>query len=165
VTLVKPFIDEQSAREPTRCVVHPSPPPLSFACHPESGRAVRRHVRDRAIDGGRPELADDAATVASELFANAMEAQLGQRVTTVINVQAVVQGRSVVIEIYDHAEGGPFLRDLGREWQTAEHGRGMWMVDSITRGAWNWERWATGKVVVAAITGPLSQDPRWKEGE
>lgn len=143
----------------TRCTVYPSPP-LSFACDPESGRAVRRHVRDRAVAGGRPELADEAQTVASELFANAMQAQLEQRITTVINVQAIVRGHSVVIEVYDHAEGGPFLRDLGREWQTAEHGRGMWMVNSITRGAWGWEPWATGKVVVAVITEPLSQDPR-----
>jgi hypothetical protein len=143
----------------TRCTVYPSPP-LPFACNPESGRAVRRYVRDRAVAGGRPELADEAQTVASELFANAMQAQLQQRVATVIIVQAIVQGHSVVIEVYDHAEGGPFLRDLSREWQTAEHGRGMWMVNSITRGAWGWEPWATGKVVVAVITEPLSQDPR-----
>ena len=110
--------------------------------------------------GGRPELADEAQTVASELFANAMQAQLRQRVATVINVQAIVQGHSVVIEVYDHAEGSPFLRDLGREWQTAESGRGMWLVNSITRGAWGWEPWATGKVVVAVITEPLAQDPR-----
>lgn len=142
-----------------RCAVHPSPP-LSFACKPESGRAVRRYARDRAIVGGRPELADEAQTVAGELFANAMQAQRRQRVATVITVQAIVDGRSVVIEVYDHAEGGPFLRDLGREWQTAEHGRGMWMVNGITHGAWGWERWATGKVVVAVITEPLSQDPR-----
>jgi hypothetical protein len=112
------------------------------------------------MTGGRPELADEAEAVAGELFANAMQAQLRQRVTTVINVQAIVQGHSVVIEVYDHAEGGPFLRDLDREWQTAESGRGMWMVNSITRGAWGWDRWATGKVVVAVIKETLSQDPR-----
>jgi Histidine kinase-like ATPase domain len=143
----------------TRCAVYPSPP-RSFACDPASGRAVRRHVRDRAIAGGRPELADEAEAVAGELFANAVQAQRRQRVTTVINVQAIVQGHSVVIEVYDHAEGGPFLRDLGSERETAERGRGMWMVNGITRGAWGWERWATGKVVVAVITEPLSQDPR-----
>jgi hypothetical protein len=143
----------------TRCVACPSPP-LAFACDPSSGRAVRRHVRGRAVAGGRPELADEAEAVAAELFANAMEAQMRQRITTVINVQAVVQGHSVVIEVYDHAQGGPFLRDLGREWQTAESGRGMWLVNSITRGMWRWEPWATGKVVVAVITQPLSEDPR-----
>jgi anti-sigma regulatory factor (Ser/Thr protein kinase) len=143
----------------TRCVVHPSPP-LTFACDPASGSAVRRYVRDRAATGGRPELGDDAEAVAAELFANAIEAQLRQRVTTVISVQAVVQGSSVVVEVYDHAQGSPFLRDLGREWQTAENGRGMWLVDSITRGAWRWEPWATGKVVIAAITERLSEDPR-----
>jgi hypothetical protein len=73
-------------------------------------------------------------------------------VTTVINVQSVAQGGCVVVEVYDHAQGGPFLRDLGREWQTADSGRGMWLVDSVTRGAWRWEPWATGKVVVAALT-------------
>jgi hypothetical protein len=143
----------------TRGVVCPSPP-LSFACDPASGRAVRRHVRERAVAGGWPELADDAEAVAGELFANAVQAQVRQRVTTVINVQAIVQGYCVVIEVYDHAQGGPFLRDLGREWQTAESGRGMHMVNSVTRGAWGWEPWATGKVVVAVITGPLPEGPR-----
>src|SRR5882672_8676765 len=47
----------------TRGVVCPSPP-LSFACDPASGRAVRRHVRERAVAGGWPELADDAEAVA-----------------------------------------------------------------------------------------------------
>ena len=146
----------------TRCTARPSPPPLSFPCDPASGRAVRRYVRDRAIAGGRPELADEAEAVAGELFANAMGAQLRQRVTTVINVQAVVQGYAVVIEVYDHAQGSPFLRDLGREWQTAENGRGMHLVNAITRGAWGWEPWATGKVVVAAITAPTpAQDTRF----
>jgi anti-sigma regulatory factor (Ser/Thr protein kinase) len=143
----------------TRRVAHPSPP-LAFACDPASGRAVRRHVRDLAAAGGRLELADEAEAVAAELFANAIEAQLRQRVTTVINVQAVVQGGCVVVEVYDHAQGGPFLRDLGREWQTAESGRGMWLVNSITHGAWRCEPWATGKVVVAVITQPLPEDPR-----
>jgi hypothetical protein len=134
--------------------VHPSPPPLSFACDPVSGRSVRRYVRDRAIAGGRPELADDAEAIVGELFGNAIEAQLRQSVTTVINVQAIVQDYAVVIEVYDHAQGGPFLRDLGREWQTAENGRGMHLVNAITRGAWGWEPWATGKVVIAVITAP-----------
>jgi anti-sigma regulatory factor (Ser/Thr protein kinase) len=150
---------ESMSFQASRCSVI-SPPPLAFTCHPASGRAVRRHVRDRAVSVGRLELADDAEAVAGELFANAIEAQLRQRVTTVINVQLVVQGGSVVVEVYDHAQGGPFLRDLGREWQTAEHGRGMWLVNSITRGAWRWEPWATGKVVVAVITQPLPGDPR-----
>jgi hypothetical protein len=78
-------------------------------------------------------------------------------VTTVINVQSVAQGGCVVVEVYDHAQGGPFLRDLGREWQTVDSGRGMWLVDSVTRGAWRWEPSATGKVVVAVITGPLPE--------
>ena len=143
----------------TRCAVYPSPP-VPFKCDPAAGRAVRRYVRDRAIAGGRPDLADESELIAAELFANAIDAQLRQCVTTVINVQATVQGHSVVIEIYDHAEGGPFLRDLGDNWQTAEHGRGMWMVNSITRGAWGWERWATGKVVIAVISQPLPEDPR-----
>jgi hypothetical protein len=146
-------------REPG--MVYPSPPPLSFACDPVSGRAVRRYVRDRAIAGGRPELADEAEAVAGELFANAIEAQLRQRVTTVISVQAVVQGLAVVIEVYDHAQGGPFLRDLGGEWQTAENGRGMHLVNAITRGAWGWEPWATGKVVGAVIAASTAtQDAR-----
>jgi len=146
----------------TRCAVHPSPPPLSFACDPACGRAVRRYVRDRAIAGGRSELADEAEAVAGELFANAMEAQLGQRVTTVINVQAIVQGYSVTVEVYDHAQGAPFLRDLDREWSTAERGRGMHLVNALTRGAWGWEPWATGKVVVAVITAPVAtQDTRF----
>jgi hypothetical protein len=139
----------------TRCAVYPSPP-LSFACDPACGRAVRRYVRDRAVAGGRPELADDAEAVAGELFANAVEAQLGQRVTTVINVQAIVEGYSVTIEAYDHAQGAPFLRNLAREWQTAVNGRGLHIVNAITRGAWGWEPWATGKVVIAVIRAPVA---------
>jgi len=139
----------------TRCTVHPSPP-LSFECDPASGHAVRRYVRDRAIAGGRPELADDAEAVAGELFANAVEAQLAQCVTTAINAQAVVEGCSVMIEVYDHAQGAPFLRDLRRKWATAEFGRGLHMVNAITRGAWGWEPRETGKVVVAVITAPIA---------
>jgi hypothetical protein len=140
----------------TRYTVRSSSPPLSFACDPASGCAVRGYVRDRAIAGGRPELVDEAEAVAGELFANAMEAQLHQGVTTVINAQAIVLGYSVTIEVYDHAQGAPFLRNQGREWQTAERGRGLYMVNAITRGRWRWEPWATGKVVVAVITVPIA---------
>jgi hypothetical protein len=140
----------------TRYPVRSSSPPLSFACDPASGCAVRRYVRDRAVAGGRLELVDEAEAVAGELFANAMEAQLRQGVTTVINAQAIVRGYSVTIEVYDHAQGAPFLRNQGREWLTAERGRGLYMVNAITRGRWRWEPWATGKVVVAVITVPIA---------
>jgi hypothetical protein len=140
-------------QESPRSVV--SPPPLPFACDLASVRAVRRYVRDRAIAGGRSDLADEAESVAGELFANAVQAQTRQRVTTVISVQAVVHGYALAVEVYDHAQGGPFLHDLSRDWLTAERGRGMHMVHRITQGAWKWDPWATGKVVTATITDPL----------
>lgn len=118
----------------SRCPVSPFPPPLAFACELGCARAVRRHVRGRVIEGGRPDLTDDAEAVAAELFANAVQAQIQQCVTTAINVQAIMHGRAVLIEVHDHAQGGPFLRDLGRDWLTAESGRGMHMVSRITQG-------------------------------
>lgn len=130
-----------------------SPPPVPFPCAPESVAEVRRYVRGRVTGGGRADLADEAETVASELFANAVRAQLCQHVSTVISVQAIVQEGTVVLDVYDHADGRPVLRRI--DPVTATSGRGLHMVDRITRGSWGWEPYATGKVVSAMITEPL----------
>jgi hypothetical protein len=37
----------------------------------------------------------------------------------------------------------------------AESGRGLHLMNGITRGQWGWEPWATGKVVWAMTTAPL----------
>lgn len=92
-------------------------------------------------------------TVASELFGNAVRAQLWQRIATVISVQCCIQGVAVLIDCYDHAAGRPVLLDI--DPVAAESGRGLRLVHEITRGDWGWEPCATGKVVSAVITDPL----------
>jgi hypothetical protein len=87
------------------------------------------------------------------MFANAVRAQLAQHVSTVISVQAIVQAGTVILDVYDHADGRPVLRRI--DPATATSGRGLHMVDRITRGSWGWEPYATGKVVFAMITQPL----------
>lgn len=105
------------------------------------------------ISGGRPDLADDAETVTSELFANAVRAQDIQGIITAISVQVIVQARTVVIDCYDHAKGRPVLRQI--DPVTATSGRGLHIVHAITRGRWKWGSWRTGKVVSAMITEPM----------
>lgn len=122
--------------------------PLAFACDPEQARAVRSHVRNRVVVGGRAELAQDAVTVVSELFANAVTAQLRQGITTVIPVQASVHGTTITIDLYDHANGKPVLRPVGPD---SLSGRGLHMVHALTGGRWRWEPWGTGKVVTATL--------------
>lgn len=129
------------------------PLPLAFECRPGLTQDVRRYVRSRVTEGGRADLAEESMTVASELFGNAVKAQCWQAIATVISVQCCVQGQAVLIDCYDHAAGRPVLLDI--DPVTAESGRGLHLVEAITRGRWGWEPWATGKVVSAMITDPL----------
>jgi hypothetical protein len=128
------------------------PPPLAFECQPECTRDVRRYVRSRVIEGGRPDLVEESVTVASELFGNAVRAQVWQGIAAEISVQCCVQGTAVLIDCYDRAAGWPELLDI--DPVAAESGRGLHIVDSITRGQWGWQPWAAGKVVSAMITDP-----------
>ena len=129
------------------------PPPLAFECQTGLTQGVRRYVRSRVAQGGRADLAEESMTVASELFGNAVKAQCWQGIATVISVQCCVQGRAVLIDCYDHAAGRPVLLNI--DPVAAESGRGLHLVEAITRGRWGWEPWATGKVVSAMITDPM----------
>jgi anti-sigma regulatory factor (Ser/Thr protein kinase) len=135
-------------------------PPLDFACDPSMGRAVRCYVRDRVHAGRRSDLVDESETVASELFSNAVHAQERQGVTTVICVQCLAGQSGVTIDVYDHATGRPYLRNIDK--RSATNGRGLWLVNEITGGQWGWTPWGSGKVVAAMITEPLAvAEPRF----
>lgn len=126
----------------------PITPPEIFPCNRQQARGVRAYVHERVTTGGRGRLADDAVTVASELFGNAVNAQLHQGITTVISVQCMVQSGLVTIDIYDHAEGIPYLEPAGVD---AEAGRGLHLVDILTSRRWGWQPYGTGKVVSAML--------------
>lgn len=139
----------------TVCAIQPpvpgACPPEQFRCDREQAHAVREYVRARCTSGGRGDLAEEAAIVAGELFANAVSAQLCQGVTTAISVQCLAQGGLVTVDVYDHAAGVP---QRGFPGALSESGRGLGIVHALTGGQWGWTPTGYGgKCVVAMIGG------------
>ena len=89
-------------------------------------RTARRHVAD-TLRGVDDDVVQTAQLLASELVSNALDHAAGA-----ITLSIVVEADEVRVEVTDHAEGSPIVRDLDLE---DEHGRGMLIVDALA-SAW-----------------------------
>ena len=111
------------------------------------------------------ELTEPGELVVSELTTNAVEASTGPtgRLLYVNGRMPVVRlclfsdGVRLLIEVWDQAMGFPKLR---RAASDAEAGRGLHLVDSVTRGRWGWQpgQGPAAKVVWAELAAELA-DP------
>lgn len=94
------------------------------------GRApgdARLHVRAQLGAWGLPHLAEDAATVTSELVTNAVLHSGGDRLT----LRLELSGQSVVVKVWDASPEPPHEAGAG-PWD--ENGRGMVIVEAFSSG-------------------------------
>lgn len=125
---------------------------LKLPATPKAVRAGRLLVSCAMRFWGLNDLAYDAAVIVSELLTNAVKAGPGPvrdpDGTTLVAVQARVQAKSLVLEVWDGSPKMPQARVLD---DTAEGGRGLPLVGMIT-DHWNvWQPGTGGKVVYAEI--------------
>jgi serine/threonine-protein kinase RsbW len=131
------------------------PPMGALTTAPGTARA---HVRSVLAGWGLADLTEVCELVVSELATNAVEAGTGptgrlQYVDgrmPVVRVCLFSDGVRLLIEVWDQAVGFPALR---RAASDAEAGRGLHLVDAVTRGRWGWQPGrGPAKVVWAELT-------------
>lgn len=136
-------------------LVNAMPPLAALLTAPASARA---HVH-AVLPGWRlGDLAEDTATVVSELVTNAVQAStapaggpvyVGGRMA-VVRLRLLSDGSRVLAEVLDQAPGFPVPR---RAPGDAGDGRGLQLIDALTRGRWGWQAVdARAKVVWAELT-------------
>lgn len=110
---------------------------LSFHLNRDPAAAVlaRRHVAN-ACRGLDPDLVATAQLLTSELFTNALDHSAGA-----ITLSVVMAGGDLRVEVTDHADAAPKIRDVDLE---DEHGRGMLIVDTLAK-AWGTGRYPLGR--------------------
>ena len=124
------------------------PPVRSESLSPADPRRAARDVRHFVTEVcqrwlGDTEVADAAALVASELATNAVV-----HTGSLSAVQVLRRDASVVVAVSDDDRQPPALLT---DDSAAEHGRGMRLVDGLSRAWGVHERPGSGKVVWAAI--------------
>jgi hypothetical protein len=141
-----------SQPEPGRAVSQREPADWSFMSHLELGAldsavpCARLHARQVVGEWGRPDLADTAELLVSELMTNAIRASVGLMLPAVA-LWLLSDGRCVVIQVWDGSGEMPVRRDADAD---ADSGRGLLLVDSLSRDWGSYPR-AGGKVVWARI--------------
>jgi hypothetical protein len=137
------------------CAVHSSVvlgPPVAadaetarhFAGHPGAPLAARRYVRDTLQAWGLSDVSDDAVLVASELATNAV--RHGECDFSV----SIARGRGGVRLAVGDTD--PRVPEPGDASPSAEHGRGLRIVDATAR-QWGHRPSASGKLVWAELGG------------
>jgi len=117
----------------TRTATSATPPFAALATAPGLARG---HVRATLAEWGLGELAEAAELIASEMTANAVNASTPVQAAgdvLVIRLCLLTDGAVLTIECWDQAPGVPVLRAAPG---LAENGRGLAIIDSLTRGAW-----------------------------
>jgi anti-sigma regulatory factor (Ser/Thr protein kinase) len=136
-------------------LVSAMPPLGALTTAPASARA---HVH-AVLPGWRlADLTDDCQAVVSELVTNAVQAStepaggpvyVGGRMA-VVRLRLLSDGSRVLAEVWDQASGFPSPR---RAPSDAEDGRGLQLVDALTRGRWGWQAVSSqAKVVWAELS-------------
>lgn len=126
-----------------------------LAAIPEAPATCRSIIRAALRLRCLGELADDAATVVSEIASNAVRAMKDKEAAGYLggDVPVIVlalrwYSRGVRIELWDQAPGLPQMKEP--DW-TAESGRGLFLVDQITDGRWGYRAAGSGKCVWAEL--------------
>jgi anti-sigma regulatory factor (Ser/Thr protein kinase) len=123
---------------------------------PAAAGQARRLTRQALTRWGMDALTDEAQAIASELAANAAAAAIPARPALPAIIFAVHQRPGELrIIVWDNGPGQPQPAHPGTN---DEHGRGLAIIDALTRRNWGW--WPTpksgGKVVWAAL--PTTDD-------
>jgi anti-sigma regulatory factor (Ser/Thr protein kinase) len=122
---------------------------LSLAALPTAPACARGHVRSVVHEWGRPELADTAELLTSELITNAvrasewLSARADQPAVPVVGLWITRDGSSVIVSVWDASDETPVRRDASPD---QEGGRGLLLVESLGQ-EWGSYRAANGKVV------------------
>ncbi|MGW5731730.1 MULTISPECIES: ATP-binding protein [Streptomyces] len=114
-------------------------------CQPEAVGRARAFVSD-SLDtwGMREELADVGEIIVSELMTNVVN----HTSTDLTTVAIQHGGHRVRIEVADSSSTTPYIRPASA---TAEHGRGLRLVDSLS-SHWGFVRHPWGKIIWAELT-------------
>jgi anti-sigma regulatory factor (Ser/Thr protein kinase) len=116
---------------------------------PSCVRHARRDLRLVLRAWGVPELAERAELVLSELLANAIR-YADAPDESEIETRYVRLPEGVRIEVHDVDSSPPLLLEPAAD---AERGRGLTLVDALTRGSWGAsQRDGVGKAVWAVLT-------------
>ncbi|MFP3987778.1 ATP-binding protein [Streptomyces sp. E11-3] len=121
----------------------------TYTPHPKSVPALRRRVAERVTTWGHPEVAGDAALLASELSTNALlHGSLRDRL---FRVELFLTRNTLRVAVTDpKGEHPPSPRQPGRDDQ---FGRGLLIVGTLA-ARWNVESLAVGKTVWAELDLP-----------
>lgn len=131
-------------RAPTPC--RPLTCRLELCATPGAVPCARSLVKRIVVEWGRPDLADTAELLVSELVTNAIHASAGLPSPTV-RLWLVAERDTVVIRVWDGSAGMPRHQDAAPE---SEHGRGLMLVASLGK-QWGACRKPVGKVVWVQI--------------
>jgi histidine kinase-like protein len=102
-------------------------------------------------------LTEDCQAVVSELVTNAVQAStaptgepayIGGRMA-VVRLRLLSDGVRLVVEVWDQAPGFPAPRQAR---SGGEDGRGLYLVDALTHGRWDWQTVRNAKVVWAELS-------------
>jgi anti-sigma regulatory factor (Ser/Thr protein kinase) len=107
---------------------------------------ARHRLRGQLHSWGLSGLADCAVLVLSELLTNALE-HAGASAHP-LRTRVIREGDTVRIEVHDSGGGRPQLRSAAAE---DEDGRGLALVEALTRGRWGVSREGGGKTVWALV--------------
>jgi Histidine kinase-like ATPase domain len=123
--------------------------------------SARAHVHAVLPAWHQAGLADDTAAVVSELVTNAVQASTtptgepaytGGRIA-VVRLRLLGDGQRVLAEVWDQAPGFPVPRRAG---SGDENGRGLQLVNALTRGRWGWQPVGSqSKIVWAELSAEL----------
>jgi anti-sigma regulatory factor (Ser/Thr protein kinase) len=144
-----------TATSPAR-TSHPAPQPprrsdsLELGAFPEAVPLARARTRELLREWELDELADDAATVISEIVTNSVTATRAAGLDTPVRVTLLAGLRTLLIAVWDASPETPVPADAGDD---DENGRGLLIVQALS-ARWDWKKVPGergGKVVRALI--------------
>jgi anti-sigma regulatory factor (Ser/Thr protein kinase) len=119
---------------------------IELPARPESAGLARRFAHSCLLDWQLGRLTDDVDLVVSELVTNALlHARSEVRGTAPIRLEVVRELDSLVCQVTDGSVAPPTQESAG---ETAEHGRGLLLVDVLS-AQWGWFTGPAGKAVWA----------------
>jgi anti-sigma regulatory factor (Ser/Thr protein kinase) len=119
---------------------------LEFCATPGAVPCARSLAKRIIVEWGRPDLADTAELLVSELVTNAIHASAGLP-TPVVRLWLVAERGNIVIRVWDASADMPRRQNAAPD---SEHGRGLMLVESLSK-QWGACRKPSGKVVWVQI--------------
>jgi anti-sigma regulatory factor (Ser/Thr protein kinase) len=125
---------------------------LPLAALPTAPGVARGHVRSVAREWGLTELAEIAELLVSELVTNAVQASARLRTIEppVILLWVISDGVSLVLHVWDASPEMPVRVDPG---ELEDGGRGLLLVETLSKDHGVYRKAGGGKVVWCLITG------------